>query len=463
MAQAIIKMIHYQDNTISIIIPALNEAEILATTLMGLPAASDLEVILVDGGSTDGTWELAGRFPHLHRLQAPRGRGCQMNAGARAARGRLLAFLHADTLMGPAHLAALRRAAADPSFTAGAFELSLTPPVPALRFIARAANWRSRFLGLPYGDQVLILRPDLFRTLGGFSHRRPEDLDLVHPPHGAHPAAPVEPAGGQLRPPLAGAGLFRHHPAPLAGPGPPPGRTHLHPPLAGAGRFRQSLWGRGLRAEGPYPHPQAPTPNPLCKGRPNGSPLLMGVGRGVWGEGRGRRPLALSPHLIPRQTPAAGRAGGGGAAVAVVSQVDGPGCQAGEVELPDGLGQARGQGQVKGLVEVAIEEPPFPGDADEAAAHEAGDGGRVEAGRQFGHVALVIAGFFQVFLEAADGHVEQGVQLVEVDIVEPFQLPLEAVFQGALLRWQISPAGIIHQVQFQARTPDPVTHAVQEA
>lgn len=172
-------MSNYQDNTISIIIPALNEAEILATTLMGLPAASDLEVILVDGGSTDGTWELAGRFPHLRRLQVPRGRGCQMNAGARAARGRLLAFLHADTLLSPAHLTALRRAAAAPSFTAGAFELSLSPPVPALRFIARAANWRSRFLGLPYGDQVLILRPDLFRTLGGFSHRRPEDLDLV--------------------------------------------------------------------------------------------------------------------------------------------------------------------------------------------------------------------------------------------------------------------------------------------
>jgi rSAM/selenodomain-associated transferase 2 len=172
-------MPYYQDNPISIIIPALNEAEILAAALMGLPAAADVEVILVDGGSTDGTWELAGRFPHLRRLQAPRGRGCQMNAGARAARGRLLAFLHADTLLSPAHLAALRRAAAAPSFAAGAFELSLTPPVPALRFIARAANWRSRFLGLPYGDQVLILRPDLFRALGGFSHRRLEDLDLV--------------------------------------------------------------------------------------------------------------------------------------------------------------------------------------------------------------------------------------------------------------------------------------------
>lgn len=164
---------------ISVILPAFNEAGVLKETLAGLPEAFDLEIILVDGGSTDGTWDLAGRFPQVQRLRAPRGRGCQMNAGARAARSRLLAFLHADTLLSPEHFSALRRAAADPAFAAGAFELGLIPPLPALRFIARAANWRSRFLGLPYGDQVLILRRDLFFTLGGFAHRRPEDLDLV--------------------------------------------------------------------------------------------------------------------------------------------------------------------------------------------------------------------------------------------------------------------------------------------
>ena len=164
---------------ISIVLPVLNEVQVLAETLVGLPVAADVEIILVDGGSTDGTWELAGRFPHLRLLAAPRGRGCQLNAGARASRGELLVFLHADTLLGPAHLAALRRAAADRAFTAGAFELSLSPPLPALRFIAWGANWRSSRLGLPYGDQVITLRRELFHALGGFAHRRPEDLDLV--------------------------------------------------------------------------------------------------------------------------------------------------------------------------------------------------------------------------------------------------------------------------------------------
>ncbi len=164
---------------ISIILPVLNEARLLAQTLEVLPAAADLEVIVVDGGSSDGSGAVAGRFPHVRLLAAPRGRGSQMNAGALAARGEILSFLHADTRLTTEHLAALRRAAADPAFSAGAFELALSPPVPALRFIARGANWRSRLFGLPYGDQVLTLRRELFSALGGYAHRRPEDLDLV--------------------------------------------------------------------------------------------------------------------------------------------------------------------------------------------------------------------------------------------------------------------------------------------
>jgi len=163
----------------SIIIPVYNEAGVLGKTLACLPEAADVEIIVVDGGSADGSREAAANFSKARLLQAPRGRGNQMNAGARIARGKFLIFLHADTCLGPEHLASLRQVAGDPAFTAGAFELLLEPRLPALRLIAWGANRRARLFGLPYGDQALILRRDLFEALGGFSHRRPEDLDLV--------------------------------------------------------------------------------------------------------------------------------------------------------------------------------------------------------------------------------------------------------------------------------------------
>ena len=164
---------------ISLILPVLNEAPILAGALSNLPRAPDLEIILVDGGSTDATREVAGHFPHVRWVSAPRGRGVQMNAGAQAARGDFFIFLHVDTSLAAEHLAALRQAARDPRVGAGAFELRLIPPTPFLRFIAWGANWRCRLFRLPYGDQAIFVRRDLFLALGGFAHRHPEDLDLV--------------------------------------------------------------------------------------------------------------------------------------------------------------------------------------------------------------------------------------------------------------------------------------------
>lgn len=102
-----------------------------------------------------------------------------MNTGALASQGELLVFLHADTRLGPAHLETLRGLAKDPQFRAGAFAFSLRPDLPALRFIAWGVNRRCRLLGLPYGDQALTVRRSLFFRLGGYAHRRPEDLDLV--------------------------------------------------------------------------------------------------------------------------------------------------------------------------------------------------------------------------------------------------------------------------------------------
>ncbi|MDI6852185.1 MAG: TIGR04283 family arsenosugar biosynthesis glycosyltransferase [Deltaproteobacteria bacterium] len=164
---------------ISIIIPILNEKENLKELLGGLPAAPDVEILLVDGGSTDSTLEEAALFPGVQIFGSSPGRGLQMNTGALASGGEILVFLHADTRMGAAHLEALRREAADPSFGAGAFAFALTPDLPALRFITRGVNLRCRVFGLPYGDQALTVRRSLFFRLGGYAHRRPEDLDLV--------------------------------------------------------------------------------------------------------------------------------------------------------------------------------------------------------------------------------------------------------------------------------------------
>ena len=164
---------------ISVILPVLNEAPILTEALSNLPRSPDLEIILVDGGSSDATQAVAARFPFVRLVTAPRGRGAQMNAGARLARGEFLIFLHIDTKLAPLHLAALRRAARDPQVGAGAFYLRLTSPTPFLRFISWGANWRCRLFHLPYGDQAMFVRRALFFALGGFAHRRPEDLDLV--------------------------------------------------------------------------------------------------------------------------------------------------------------------------------------------------------------------------------------------------------------------------------------------
>jgi rSAM/selenodomain-associated transferase 2 len=164
---------------ISIILPVLNEADLLPDVLSRLPQSPDLEIILVDGGSTDATRAEACRFPHVRWLSAHRGRGAQMNAGARLAQGDLLVFLHIDTWLTPAHLAALRSAALNPGIKAGAFYLRLTPSTPFLKFISWGANWRSCLFHLPYGDQVIFVRRALFFALGGFVHERPEDLDLV--------------------------------------------------------------------------------------------------------------------------------------------------------------------------------------------------------------------------------------------------------------------------------------------
>jgi len=151
---------------ISVVVPTLNEAAVLGRTLAGLPAGF-CEVVVADGGSTDATVEIA-RAHGARVTSAPAGRGPQMNAGARAARGDVLVFLHADTALPADAAARIAAALADPGTVGGAFRLGIDSPDPRLRLIARAANLRTRLTGVPYGDQALFVRRTAFAAAGGF-------------------------------------------------------------------------------------------------------------------------------------------------------------------------------------------------------------------------------------------------------------------------------------------------------
>ena len=164
---------------ISVVVPTLNEEACLAAALDAAALAPGDELIIVDAGSTDGTADIARRYTSQF-FRGPRGRAKQMNYGARHAQGDILLFLHADTLLPAGGLQAVRRALQQPGTVGGAFRLVITPATPALRLVAWGTNLRSRFGGLPYGDQALFVSRRVFEDLGGYDDVPfMEDIRLV--------------------------------------------------------------------------------------------------------------------------------------------------------------------------------------------------------------------------------------------------------------------------------------------
>ena len=154
---------------ISIIIPVLNEAEIIQSILNELQQYSQVEIIVVDGGSQDNTVALAQQTG-VKLISVPqKGRAAQMNAGADIARADILLFLHADTKL-PSNFVELVVKTLEPAnVVAGAFELAIDGSASSLRWIELLVKMRSRLFSLPYGDQAIFISKKAFINSGGFA------------------------------------------------------------------------------------------------------------------------------------------------------------------------------------------------------------------------------------------------------------------------------------------------------
>lgn len=157
---------------ISIIIPVLNEAQTINATIRALRSQSadlqgTVEVIVVDGDPAGRTCSAIEDQDVIRLLSKP-GRAKQMNKGAASASGEILLFLHADTVLEPGSLQKLGLAMENPQYAAGAFDLRIAAPGVPFRIIERVSSYRSRLTRIPYGDQGIFIRSNIFQAIGGY-------------------------------------------------------------------------------------------------------------------------------------------------------------------------------------------------------------------------------------------------------------------------------------------------------
>ncbi|MDE3202635.1 MAG: TIGR04283 family arsenosugar biosynthesis glycosyltransferase [Acidobacteriota bacterium] len=154
--------------SVSIVVPVLDEAERIEATLGRIRRDfPGCEVVVVDGGSTDGT--VARAAPLAPVVHSRPGRGPQLNAGAAATRGEVIWFVHADTVIDPDALPQMLAALADPAVVGGGLSIRFDHRSAALGYLAWASNHRARRLGQIFGDQAMFVRRPVFDRLGGFA------------------------------------------------------------------------------------------------------------------------------------------------------------------------------------------------------------------------------------------------------------------------------------------------------
>lgn len=167
------------NQSISVIIPTLNEAKTLAIALRTIQPAIDTEVIVVDGGSSDATVQIAKSLG-ASVISTIANRSRQMNAGAEAARGSILLFLHADTHLPKDFDSLIRQTLQRSAVVAGAFELKIDGKAFGLRVVEWGVKVRSHWCQMPYGDQAIFLKSSVFEAMGGFPDLPiMEDFELI--------------------------------------------------------------------------------------------------------------------------------------------------------------------------------------------------------------------------------------------------------------------------------------------
>jgi rSAM/selenodomain-associated transferase 2 len=165
-AEKLMPVTHHMTNHLSVIVPVLNEADEILDLIESVRGAS-VELIIVDGGSSDATAAIARRTG-TRVIDSGMGRARQMNAGAKVATGDSLLFLHADTRLPEGFEAEVCRALVSSRHDWGRFDVRLSGQAYGLRLVEFMMNLRSRLTGICTGDQAMYVRREAFESIGGF-------------------------------------------------------------------------------------------------------------------------------------------------------------------------------------------------------------------------------------------------------------------------------------------------------